>query len=599
MAHADRVGDEVVVETIWSERDLAAQVPGLRYDGKRKVWHGPIAWSTCVTLKGVFRERLTYGDALKAWAWQEHESWVRPNGELRERLAPLNGRYFPDERLYPHQDVGAEFMLYADCILADEMGLGKSITTLTALRSTEDDLPAVIICPNSVKSVWAHEAYTWFPAATPYVITGSAVQRKKLLGQAAEDLTALVIINYEAVKLHSRLAPYGSVRLKRCVDCGGRDEAVPAASCHKHPKELNGIDWRTVIVDEAHRLKDPSSQQTRACWAVMHQPTVQQRWALTGTPIANDVGDLWSIMHGVAPRDFPTKSKFIDRYAMLGWSPYGALNIVGVRPDTRDEYERIVYPRLRRVLKSQVLPQLPEKVYVTREAPMSPKQTKAYRQMEDDLLTELDDGDVIVSKTNLVKATRLLQFSSSYAEVEPETLQLKLSEPSSKLDVLEEVLAELGERQVAVCALSRQLIELAAARLDSREKRKLSHVSYTLLTGAVPEVLRAQNVRDFQEGRVRCILFTVGAGGVGITLTAADTIVFLQRSWSMIENRQATDRVHRIGSEQHESITVIDVIAPGTIEERQLQVLHEKLSRLQEVVGDDSTEDSLLSSVLR
>lgn len=599
MAHADRVGDEIIVETIWSERDLAAQVPGLRYDSQRKVWHGPLAWSTCVTLRGVFRGRLTYGDALKEWAWDEHESWVRPNTELREQLASANGRYFTDERLYPHQDVGAMFMLEVDSLLADDMGVGKSLTTLTALQHSEDPLPALVICPNSVKKVWESEIHRWFLAATPYIISGSAVQRKKLLDQAAEDLTAFVIINYESVKLHSRLAPYGSVRLKRCPDCGGKDDAVTAARCHKHPKELNAIEWRSVIVDEAHRLKDPQSQQTRACWAVMHQPSVEQRWALTGTPIANDVGDLWSIMHGVAPTEFPVKSKFIDRYALLGWSPYGSLNIVGVRPDTRDEFERIVYPRLRRVLKSQVLPQLPEKVYVRREAPMSPKQAKAYRQMEQDLLTELDDGDVVVSKTNLVKATRLLQFSSSYAEVEPETLQLKLSEPSSKLDVLEEILEELGDRQVAVCALSRQLVELAAARLDSREKRKLSHVSYTLLTGAVPEALRAGNVRDFQEGRVRCILFTVGAGGVGVTLTAADTIVFLQRSWSMIENRQATDRVHRIGSERHESITVVDVVAPGTIEERQLAVLYEKLERLQEVVGEDSTSDSLLSSVLR
>lgn len=340
-------------------------------------------------------------------------------------------------------------------------------------------------------------------------------------------------------------------------------------------------------------MKDPKSQQTRACWAVQHQPTVTRRWALTGTPIATDVGDLWSIMHGIAPRDFPTKTEYIERFALVAWSRSAALDIVGVRPDTRHEFDAIVQPRLRRMLKDVVLPDLPPKVRVLREAPMTTKQARAYAEMEAELYAVLDDGDAVVAPSNLVKATRLLQFSSAYATTEEVTQTdgtvktlVKLAEPSPKLDVLEEVLDELGSRQVAVCALSRQLIELAAARLDSRESRKLRPVTYRLLTGHVPEHQRAQNIRDFQEARARCMLFTVQAGGVGVTLTAADTIVFLQRSWSMIDNKQAEDRVHRIGSQRHESITVVDIVAPGTIEVKQLHRLAEKAGQLEQVVRD-------------
>lgn len=489
--------------------------------------------------------------------------------------------------LYPFQEVSALFLARTAGVLdCSEMGVGKSCVTLSALRCLHelgrDPLPGVIICPNSVKHHWANEAATWCPAATPYIISGSAAQRRKLLQTAAEDPAALVIVNYEAVKLHSRLAPYGSVRLVKCKKCGGFDPEVTETKCQRHPKELQAVDWKTVIVDEAHRMKDPKSQQTRACWAVQHHETVTRRWALTGTPVANDVGDLWSIMHGVAPADFPTKSKFIERFALVAWNPFAALDIVGVKPANRAEFDRIVQPRLRRVLKDVVLPNLPPKVRVVREAPMTSKQARAYREMETEMMATLDDGSTVMASRNLVKATRLLQFSSAYAQVN-EDLTLALSEPSPKLDVMMEVLEELGGRQVAVCALSRQLIELAAARLDAVKPRP---ISYRLLTGTVPVHERPRNIEDFQAGRARCMLFTLQAGGVGVTLTAADTIVFLQRSWSMVDNRQAEDRVHRVGSEAHESVTIIDVVAPDTIEVKQLQTLLDKVDRQEEIVRD-------------
>lgn len=583
MAHADldlETG-RVVVRTDWTEKDLIKQVPGMRWNSQGKFWHGPLSWATCVILRGVFEQKLTVGPRLHEWAVGERY-WIDLAMGWREALDDHDGQ----GDLYAHQRAGVQFLWVAPfALVGDQMGTGKTPTVLAALDwlqalDGEQALPALVVCPKSVIGHWAREAARWCRSATVYEVTGGAAGRRRVLEEARKDPTALVVTNFEAVKLHSRLAPYGSVRLTRCPACGGADERVTPARCHVHLKELNEFGFRTVVVDEAHRMKDPKSQQTRALWAVQHGPTVTRRWSLTGTPIANDVGDLWSVMHGVAPDDFPTRSAFLDRYALLAWNRYAALDIVGVRPDTRLEFDRILQPRFRRVLKDQVLAHLPPKVREVREAPMVPKQRRLYQEMYDELLAQTDGG-LIVSPTNLTKALRLLQFSSSFAEVDPDSGAVRLVEPSPKLDVLEEVLDELGhDQQVAVCAASRQLIELAAARLDKRSE------TYRLLTGRVPHHERVPNLEAFQRGEARCMLFTIQAGGVGLNMTAASTIVFLQRSWSLVDNLQAEDRVHRIGSEIHESITVVDIVAPDTIEVRQIAKLREKAQRLEEVVRD-------------
>jgi len=153
----------------------------------------------------------------------------------------------------------------------------------------------------------------------------------------------------------------------------------------------------------------------------------------------------------------------------------------------------------------------------------------------------------------------------------------------------DELLEELGDRQVVVCALSRQLVELASARLEVRR------VPHGLLTGRVREDDRRRNLTDFRAGKTRVLLMTIQAGGTGVDgLQVADTMVFLQRSWSIVDNKQAEDRVHRIGSEVHSSVNIVDVIAADTVELKQVAKLHHKLALLQEVNRD--TMDEVLTT---
>lgn len=589
MAYADLLDDRIVTQTEFTERDLIKLVPGFRWDAANKIWHGPVSWGSCQALRGVFAARLQVGPALQAWYGRELETRVNPCMALRDLLSLPPEGY--DPRLRDFQRPGVSFLAYGRRVcLGDDMGTGKTVQAIAALNVLESVgeavYPALVICPNSVKSGdgWEGHFATWAEGVETFVIK-TGVQKAKSFKAAqvaiAQGRRVAIIINWEAARLHSRLAPYGTVRLKRCAQCGGGVEAadMKVSACEVHQKELNQIAFRTVITDEAHKQKDPTSKQTRAAWALQH--TAEFRFALTGTPLANHPGDIWGLMHGVAPEDYPTKTKYNDRYCLMSWNTFGGLDIVGVRPDTRDEYFRILDPRFRRMPKELVLPFLPKKTRVRRYADMSAKQKKAYGDIESGMVTRLEDGRLVVTTNNLSRNTRLLQFSSSYATVN-DAGDVRLADPSNKVDALMELIDEMGGRSLVVAAESLQLIQIAQARCD----KAMRPITWSAITGGQTTDQRDRMKADFMEGRKQVMFLTIKAGGVGLTLVKADTIAFLQRSWSMLENMQTEDRVHRIGAEVHEAITVVDFVAPGTVEVDQIARLYEKAARMEEINRD-------------
>lgn len=582
MPKAEVHGDVIIVETEFHEKELIRSVPGSRWDANLGRWTVRRAWSSCIMLRGVFGDSLQLGPQLTAWATELRKNFIEPSMAWREQLdAP------GDPRLYPFQRAGSTWMaLTQEAILADEMGTGKTIQTIDALKKVDDPFPALIIAPNGVKAKWKREIEKWWPGLEVVVVRGGAVARRKALSTPAH----VYIIHWEAVRLHSRLAPYGSYALKRCRACGG-EETVQEGSCEVHLRELNTMGFHTVVADEAHRLFSPSSKWTRAVWAVAHGPSVRYRWPLTGTPLANDPSDTWSLLHFCDPDEFPSKSKYVDRYCLKSWNAWGGLEVIGVRPDTREEFFQIFDPRFRRMPKELVLPFLPPKVRDVRYADMTPAQEKAYSDMDGQLITRLEDGKILYATNSLTANTRLMQFASSSAIIDDDG-KVRLAEPSSKLDQLEEVLQELGWKwatkknpahegePVVVFAESRQLLVLAQKRLEKHGVR------HWLLAGGMSDDLRDNYVQDFASGPPGIMLVVIKAGGEGIDLIRAKYAIFLQRSWSMLGNKQAEDRVHRIGSEVHDSVELIDIVAPGTVEEGQVERIHEKFRRLEEINRD-------------
>ena len=580
----DQDQKHILINAEWRYKELCKSLPGSAWSTKEQVWRVPLSWSSCLALRSTFQQDLEIGPQLTEWASNHVTTRIQPSEALRE-LEEYEG----DEDLFPHQRAGVAFLATAKrALLADEPGLGKTAQAIRALKRLkeqgDDPFPALIVCPNTLKKNWERKFQKWWPEVTTQVIKGTAAQRKKQFEVAKESNIEVIIINWESLRTHSRLAPYGSVALTRCSACGGHDEKISLTRCEVHERDLNHIDFKAVVADEIHRSKDPKSKQTRALWSASGDAKI--RFALTGTPIANDVVDLWSILHWVSPEDWPSKTKWIDRMVDTMLNAFGGLLVLGVKPHMKDEFYKTLNPHMRRMLKQRVLPWLPEMIFERRDVEMSTKQKKAYTQMRDTMMAELEGGELVTAPSVLTQTTRLLQFASSYAEisVNENTGEEKalLSDPSCKVDALMDDIKnkDFGEDSVAVCAVSRQLIELLSAALT---KAKIDH---GLITGAQDEDQRQQAIDDFQAGRTKWILYTAQAGGVGVTLTAARRLVMLQRPWSLVDHKQALDRVHRIGSEIHDSIIVTDYVTEGTIEERVLQVLEGKADNFEEIVRD-------------
>lgn len=594
MPHADILDGRIFVQTNWNERDLVKLIPGARWHTERKLWHIPLTWPACLQLRAIFKETVTVGETLAEWSFHEHRTRVAPALRLRDLIKPEKS--WPEDKLRSFQRAGVDFMDAAgSCLLADDMGLGKTVQVLALLNLLEelegDGLPALVVCPKSVKLNWAREAGTWLPRANPYVVGGSAMKRHKMLIEASEDPDALVMVSYDALRSHSRLAPYGSIRLKRCRECGNVETQVTPGLCEVHPQELNWMPFSAVVIDEAHRIKDPTSKQTRAAWAVGHTESVKRRIALTGTPIGDTPDDLWAIMHFVAPDEHPVKSTSVDRYCATSWGKYGGVEINGLNPDHRHEFRQVIGPRFRRTPKALVLSQLPPVVRSRRYVELTPKQLRAYQDIESGkgsgvpLATRLPDGNIMVAPNDLEAQMRLLQFSSATMKqigVDDKSGKPKfeMCDPSSKVDELEVILGELGSKPVAVAAHHRQLVNLAAARLAHLG------VPFRLIVGGQHDFERDAALRDMFAGQAQVLLFTISAGGEGLTMTFTDTLIFLQRSWSMLSNRQTVGRIDRIGAEVHDSLHIIDVIARGTVEETQLTRLYAKEERLDEITQD-------------
>ncbi|MEM6292587.1 MAG: DEAD/DEAH box helicase [Myxococcota bacterium] len=525
----------------------------LRVDAEKvqRILDGLVAMSTSSRGPNMRLRASTY-DA--AWLTQlEVDRW-RGNASLRELGEALRAGVGPDDAMVPagfdgelrdYQKVGVAWMQLlhrTGCggVLADDMGLGKTVQVLVHVLSERDagrlDRPCLVVAPVSVLGTWAQQSATF----TPQLRVGMAHGPDR-----AETVDRLE--DFDIV-----LTSYATLL---------RDDGLRDAAYH------------LVALDEAQAIKNPRAKIAQATRALR----ARQRLALTGTPVENNLLELWSIFRFVAPGLLGSQAQFNRAYAR----PVERSGDVDAGAGLR----RRTAPFLLRRTKDAVLSELPPKTEVVRTVVLTEEERELYetvrRAVSDDVREALRRKGLSLSRIVVLEALlRLRQIccDARLAPVEPPEPRTTSAKLDELLALLEPLLAS-GHR-VLVFSQFTSMLDLIAQRLNA------SGQPHLMLTGKTRN--RQALVDRFQAHEVPLFLVSLKAGGTGLNLTAADTVILYDPWWNPAVEQQAIDRTHRIGQER--PVTVYRLVCEGSVEERILALQAHKRELAQTVHGSTGAD---------
>jgi SNF2 family DNA or RNA helicase len=444
------------------------------------------------------------------------------------------------KQLFPYQrDAVLKALGQPYFLNAMEMGTGKTATTLGELppncTALDSKLRILVVTLNSAKSVWEDEIADAFPDV-PCVILDRK-NRQQSWQEFTDNGWGFLVVHWDVV---------GSRITK--IDGKPVDQL--------YMPQLRSIEWDYIIADEATAIKNRQAKRTKAFKKIKGK----HKRALTGKPIVNRPDEAWSLLNWMDRKEWPSYWKFFDAYVNSTEDYFGYKHVIG--PKNTEDFRARIEPYSVFVKKSDVLPHLIKLPPQIIRLNLEPEQLRAYKEMESNDFAWIGSQDPykpLPAPTVLARLTRLRQFCTAYATLDPDTDQVLLTEPSSKLDALMDIL-ESSDEPIVVFTQYRQLLELATRRF---EKAKVSFVEFH---GGVTDEDRKTAVKSFQqEDGPRVFISTIQSGGMGITLTRAATAVFLDRSWSPAMNQQAEDRIHRYG--QTRPVHIILLQARGTVDE--------------------------------
>ncbi|QWC24717.1 DEAD/DEAH box helicase [Bacillus haikouensis] len=421
-------------------------------------------------------------------------------------------------------------------ILADDMGLGKTIQSIAFIQSIleesrKDEVPALIVCPSSLTYNWLSEMMKFSPETNTLVLDGSKNNRKKL--QSTIQEVDVVITSYSILRRDIRW--------------------------------FEEQKFSVVFYDEAQAFKNPLTQTARAVKKVQ----AVHRFALTGTPVENSIEDLWSIFHVVFPQLF------------LGLKDYSQL--------TNKTIARRVQPFMLRRMKEEVLEELPDKLETRETVELLPEQKKLYAaylaKLRHDTLKHLDKDTFRKNKIKILAGiTRLRQICCH-----PALFVDGYEGSSAKMEMLMELLDESMEsgRRVLIFSQFTKMLQLIGRKLAERS------TPFFYLDGETPSEERLNLCNRYNIGERDIFLVSLKAGGTGLNLHSADTVILYDTWWNPAVEEQAADRAHRMGQEN--VVQVIKLVARGTIEEKMNELQDMKRNLIEEVIDPAEKKENLLS----
>ncbi|XP_036127932.1 chromodomain-helicase-DNA-binding protein 1-like isoform X1 [Molossus molossus] len=421
--------------------------------------------------------------------------------------------------------IAQRFHCQNGCILGDEMGLGKTCQTIALFiyltGRLKDEGPFLILCPLSVLGNWKEEMERFAPGLSCVIYTGDKEERTHL----QQDLK-------EKPGFHVLLSTY--------------------EVCLKDASFLKSFHWSVLVVDEAHRLKNQSSLLHKT----LLEFSVVFNLLLTGTPIQNSLQELYSLLSFVEPDVFSKEQveDFVQRYQNIE-----------KEAESASELHRLLQPFLLRRVKSEVAAELPRKTEVVIYHGMSALQKKYYKAI---LMKDLDAFENEMAKkvklqNVLSQLRKCVDHPYLFDGVEPEPFEIgdHLIEASGKLHLLDKLLAYLYSRGHRVLLFSQMthMLDILQDYMDYRG------YSYERVDGSVRGEERHLAIKNFGQQPIFIFLLSTRAGGVGMNLTAADTVIFVDSDFNPQNDLQAASRAHRIG--QNKSVKVIRLIGRDTVEE--------------------------------
>ncbi|MFD5130142.1 DEAD/DEAH box helicase [Streptomyces olindensis] len=490
------------------------------------------------------------GAALTGWAEVDgHRVEVRPTGwlaALRERLENPEGQQ-PVEQpaalaatLRDYQRRGLNWLagmtsLGLGCCLADDMGLGKTITLIALHLHRQTDArsagPTLVVCPTSLMGNWQREIERFAP--------GTPVRRFHGARRSLDDLADGEFV----------LTTYGTMRLDA--------------------SRLAEVPWGLLVTDEAQHVKNPHSSTARELRSI----GARARVALTGTPVENNLSELWAILDWTTPGLLGRLGTFRRRYAEAVEG--------GQDPAAADRLSRLVRPFLLRRRKSDpgIAPELPPKTETDHAVSLTQEQAGLYEAVVREALAEIAAADSMARRGMIVKLlTGLKQICNHPAQYLKEERPV-IAGRSGKLELLDELLDTILAERAGVLVFT-QYVQMA--RLLERHLA-VRGTPTQFLHGGTPVAEREAMVRRFQNGDVPVFLLSLKAAGTGLNLTRAEHVVHYDRWWNPAVEAQATDRAYRIG--QTRPVQVHRIIAEGTIEDRIAALLARKRELADAVLG--------------
>ncbi|MFF7728984.1 DEAD/DEAH box helicase [Streptomyces sp. NPDC008001] len=475
---------------------------------------------------------------------------VRPTGwlaALRDRIAdpgesrePLSQPAALAATLRDYQLRGLDWLhrmtsLGLGGCLADDMGLGKTIT-LIALHLHRQTLPGaagptLVVCPASLMGNWQREVERFAP--------GTPVRRFHGSSRSLEGLSGGEFV----------LTTYGTMRLDA--------------------RRLGGTAWGLVVADEAQHVKNPYSDTARQLRSI----GAKARVALSGTPVENNLSELWAILDWTTPGLLGPLSRFRKRYAQAVEG--------GADPAAAERLAALVRPFLLRRRKSDpgIAPELPPKTETDRAVALTKEQAALYEAVVREMLAEVEGADGLQRRGLIVKLlTGLKQICNHPAQFLKEKSP-RIAGRSGKVELLDELLDTILAEGASVLVFTQYV---ATARLLEQHLGARG-VRTQLLHGGTPVARREEMVRRFQDGEVPVFLLSLKAAGTGLNLTRAEHVVHFDRWWNPAVEAQATDRAYRIG--QTQPVQVHRFVTEGTVEDRIAEMLARKQALADAVLG--------------